>query len=191
MSLKRYALFPGCLISLRFPHIEYSAIKVLDKLGIGLSYLQGVTCCPEPVSMTMVNSRAWYAIAARNICLAEKEGLDIVTLCNGCNSTLFRVNEDLKADDKLRVEVNDYLSAIGKHFEGKINVKSILRVLYQDVRPNEIKKYISKPLEGLSVAVHPGCHIFDELKAYGFEKDSRPLKELISGLRCRRVFLPN
>jgi len=180
--MKKYALFPGCLISSRLPHLESITLKVLEKLGIKVELLENVTCCPEMVSAKMVNVKAWYTIAARNICLAEEKGLDMLTLCNGCNATLFRVNEDLKRDAKLRLEVNRILKEVGRKFEGKISVKSLLRVLYQDVGQNEIKKYVRKPLHGFKVAVHYGCHIFDEIAHYDDIKKPKSLKDLVTAL---------
>lgn len=179
---KEYALFPGCVISLRFPQFESSTINVLSRLGIELNQLEDVTCCPEPTSMRMLNSLAWYTIAARNICLAEEKGLDILTICNGCNATLFRVNEDLKMNSKLRMTVNEKLKEIGKEFTGKIDVKSLLRVLYKDIGPAKIKENVKKTFHNIKVAVHYGCHIFDEIRMYDDAKNPKSLKDLVQAL---------
>ncbi|MFQ6075156.1 MAG: CoB--CoM heterodisulfide reductase iron-sulfur subunit B family protein [Candidatus Bathyarchaeia archaeon] len=189
--MKEYTLFSGCMTSSRFPQFESSTIKVLKRLDIMLRPLRNWTCCPEPVSMQMLNPKAWYAIAARNICLAEKEGVDMVTLCSGCNATLFRANKGLKADHELRAEVNGYLEAVGKKFEGKTAVKSILRILYQDVGPEEIKKHVKTPLHSIKVAVHYGCHIFDELKEYDDVKKPKSLKDLVKALGAKVVDYPS
>lgn len=189
--MKKYALFSGCMISLRFPQFESSTVKVLKRFDIELRPLRNWTCCPEPVSMRILNPKAWYAIAARNICLAEKEGLDMVTLCSGCNTTLFRANKDLKADPELRAEVNEYLKDVGKRFEGDISVKSVLRILYQDVGPEEIKKLVKTSLNGIKVAVHYGCHIFDELKEYDDVRNPKSLEALVKALGASVVDYPS
>jgi len=180
--MKAYTLFPGCLISLRFPQFEVATIKVLKKLGVELKQLEDITCCPEPLSMQMLNLKSWYTIAARNICAAERVGNDLLTLCNGCNTTLFRVNKDLKINKELRDVVNKILKEVGKKFEGKIEVKSILRVLYEDIEPDLIRKHVESPLHGIKVAVHYGCHIFDELKEYDDIKNPKSLKHIITAL---------
>lgn len=189
--MKEYILFPGCLISFRFPHFESSAIKVLNRLNMELRQLDDVTCCPEPISMRILNLEAWYSIAARNICLAEQKSLDVLTLCNGCNQTLHRVNEDLKRDERLRMEVNEKLKEIGRRFEGKITVKSMLRVLYQDLGPNKIMNCLRRDLEGIKVAIHYGCHIFDELEAYDDPKNPKSLKVLVKALGADVVSYPS
>lgn len=189
--MRSYALFPGCFISARFPHFESSTLKVLKELGFELKRLKGVTCCPEPVSMHMLNLKAWYTVAARNICLAEEAGLDILTFCNGCNATLFRVNQDLKAAEGLRREVNENLKRVGKKFEGKIAVKSILRVLFEEAGQSVIKVHVKNPLHNIKVAVHYGCHIFDEIKDFDDPKNPKSLKELVRVLGADVVSYPS
>lgn len=186
-----YALFPGCLISLRFSQFESSTINVLKKLGIKLKLLENVTCCPEPISMQTLNMLAWYTIAARNICLAEQMGYDIITICNGCNATLFRVNEDLKMNSKLRMKVNKNLHEVGKKFEGRIAVKSILRVLYEDVGLDRIKGKVKNPLANINVAVHYGCHIFDEVQNFDNATNPKSLINLVKVLGAKVVSYPS
>lgn len=192
--MREYALFSGCLVYYRLPQFESAAIKVLERFKIKLKSLEDVSCCPEPLSMQVLNPKAWYTIAARNICLAEKEGLDLITLCNGCNATLFRVNEDLKTNDELRMKINEYLKKIGKKFEGTITVKSILRVLYEDVGLEEIKGHIKKNAQNaqnVKAAVHYGCHIFDEIKHYDNPKNPVSLKNLVKAVGANVVSYPS
>lgn len=141
--------------------------------------------------MRILNLEAWYTIAARNICLAEERELDMLTICNGCNGTLFRVNEDLKMDSKLRMKINENLKEIGKKIKGIISVRSILRVLYEDVGLDKIKKNVKRPLNDIRVAVHYGCHIFDELKYYDDVKNPRSLKELVKVLGAEVISTPS
>lgn len=180
--MKEYALFVGCMISSRFPQFEAATIKAFKKFKINLRQMKDWTCCPEPISMQILSLKSWYAIAARNICLAENEGLDILTLCNGCNMTLFRANKDLRSDDRLRAEINEYLKTFGKEFKGKITVKSMLSVLYKDVGLKKIHELVQNPLYGIKAAVHYGCHIFDELKEYDNANDPTSLKNLVKAL---------
>lgn len=189
--IKKYAFFPGCTIPARFPQFEASSLKVLEALGISLERMSGFTCCPEPLSMQMLNKDMWYSVAARNISLAESKGLDILTLCNGCNETLFEANKDLKADERLRRNINRNLKEIGKSFKGKIAVKSILRVLYEDIGADEIGKHVKVSLKGAKIAVHYGCHIFPELEDFDDAKDPRSLKELVSALGAEVVSYPS
>jgi heterodisulfide reductase subunit B len=185
--MRKYAFFPGCMIPSRFPQFEASSLKVLEKLGIELERIQGWTCCPEPLSMQTVSKETWYAVAARNISLAEERHLDILTICNGCNETMFEVNKELKQDDNLRRKINYQLKKIGRTFKGEVSVKSILRVLSEDVGLNEIRNHVKIPLNNVKVAVHYGCHIFPELEDFDDMKKPQSLQKIVGALGAEVV----
>jgi heterodisulfide reductase subunit B len=175
------------MIPARFPQFEASTLKVLDALNVSLDRMSGCTCCPEPLSMQTLNKDMWYSVAARNISIAESKGLDILTVCNGCNETLFEANKDLKADRKLRLRINQNLKEIGKSFEGNVAVKSFLRVLYEDIGLDAVKKHVKVPLNDAKIAVHYGCHIFPELEDFDDAQDPHSLKDLVRALGANAV----
>src|SRR5271157_39066 len=152
-----YKLFPGCTIQNRIPFLESTSRKVFDKLGVQLSGA-AFSCCPEPVGFQAVDTNAWLAMGANNLCLAEAEGIDIMSLCNGCTQTLKAVNHQLIKHPAKKEEVNAALAKIGKNFQGSCKVKHFVEVLIDDVGIDAIKAAVTKPLEGLNVATHTGCH---------------------------------
>ena len=150
-----YSLFPGCVIGNRIPFIEASARKVFDKLGIKTSDAP-YACCPDPVGFNSTDHLSWLAMAARNLTIAEEDGKNIVSLCNGCFQTLKLVNEELQHDDHEKEKINKLLKNIGKEFQGTIDVKHFVEILHDSIE--KIKENITKSLEGLKVACHAGCH---------------------------------
>lgn len=155
--MKEYAMFLGCLIPARLPHIEAISIKVLNKLGIMTKDIIDASCCPDPVLMKSLDFNNWLAIAARNLSLAEETGSDVLTLCSGCFSTLSKANHLLKDNVKLK-EVNDLLSEINRCFSGKISVKHVVEIIH-DIGKETIKQQVKIPFKHLKVASHPGCHL--------------------------------
>jgi heterodisulfide reductase subunit B len=151
-----YKLFPGCTISNRIPFIEASSRKVFDKLGIKTSDA-AFACCPDPVGFNSVDHTSWLAMGARNLTLAEAEGKDIVSLCNGCFQTLKLVNVELNNNEHEKEKINKILKGVGKEFQGSINVKHFVEVLH-DYGPEKIKEFITHDFSGLKVACHTGCH---------------------------------
>lgn len=149
-----YALFLGCNIPNRLPHLELAARKVLPKLDVNLVDIKEFGCCPEPIGIQELSQDAWMAMAAINLCLAEEKGLDIVALCNGCFETLRTVNTELQHNDGHKTKVNAALSKIGKEYKGTQKVKHVLEVLYNDVGLEKIKASVQKELKGIRVAVH-------------------------------------
>ncbi|MCK4286534.1 MAG: CoB--CoM heterodisulfide reductase subunit B [Candidatus Lokiarchaeota archaeon] len=150
-----YKMFQGCVIGNRIPFIEASARKVFDKLGINTSDA-AFACCPDPVGFNGTDHESWVAMAARNLTLAEQDGKDVISLCNGCFQTLKLVNEELKHDDHEKEKVNKVLKGIGREFKGSINVKHFVEVLHEYT--DKIKELVTKDLSGLKVACHTGCH---------------------------------
>ena len=169
-----YAIFTGCMIPIRLPHMEYAARKLLDLLGVELQEMPDATCCGDPISFQSLERDAWLAVAARNLCIAEEMGKDILTLCSGCYETLKTTNVKLKEDGALRHKVNEVLSQLGKEFKGTINVKNLLEVL-EDIGADKIRDSVVKPLKGLRVATHVGCHLVRPSDILEFDDPMRPV----------------
>ncbi|MHA1149766.1 MAG: CoB--CoM heterodisulfide reductase iron-sulfur subunit B family protein [Promethearchaeota archaeon] len=150
-----FKMFQGCTIGNRIPFIEASARKVFDKLGIKTSEA-AFACCPDPVGFNAVDHDSWLAMGARNLTLAEDEGKDIISLCNGCFQTLKLVNKELAHDEHEKEKINKLLSAVGREFKGTIDVKHFVEVLHE--YKSKIAENTVNELNGLKVACHTGCH---------------------------------
>ncbi len=169
--MKELSLFLGCLIPNRYPGIEKATKLVLDKLEIKWSELKEASCCPAPGVFRSFDNITWLAIASRNLALAEEKNNDLLTICNGCFSSLMDANNILKNDTALRNEVNAHLKKIGKEYLGSIEVRHIIEFLYKDIGAEKLNRFIEKPLE-LRAAVHYGCHLLKptkDRKLGGFE----------------------
>ncbi len=154
----KYALFLGCAIPIKYPGFEAATRLVCERLAIELVDLP-FSCCPPPTSMKLVHYDSWLALAARNLCLAEEAGLDLLTLCSGCVNTLKEANHVLKQSDSKRRKVNKILDEHKHHFRGTIQVTHILDVLYQDTVVEKIVKETVRDIP-LRVGCHYGCHYF-------------------------------
>ncbi len=153
-----YALFLGCLIPVRVPNMEAAARKVLPEFGVELRDMEGAGCCPDPIGLKSIDFKTWLALAARNLCIAEEMGLDMLVLCSGCASTLKKANSILKKNGGLRSEVNQVLSDVGKEYKGEIEIKHVMQVLYSDIGLKGISDAAEKKLR-LKIAPHYGCHV--------------------------------
>lgn len=153
--MTEYTMFEGCTIGNRIPFIEAASKKVFEKVGIETSQAP-FSCCPDPTGMKSFDNDAWLTLGARNLTLAETEGKDILSLCNGCTNTLRGVQYQLKHDSAKMEKVNQELAKIGKNYKGSIDIKHFVDVLSDNI--DKVKEAISKPLTGLKVAVHTGCH---------------------------------
>lgn len=186
MAQLKYALFLGCTIPYREGSYEISARKVFDKLGVELAEMPDANCCGLPVDPA--NHEMMLALSARNLCLAEQQNLNILTLCTGCATTMRKTNRTLKTDKKRKEEINRILSQIGLEFKGTIEVKHMVQVLKEDVGYEKIKESVKTPLTSLTVAEHSGCHLLRPAEYSGWDnpEDPQTLKDLIklTGAKC-------
>jgi heterodisulfide reductase subunit B len=182
----KYLIFLGCAIPYRVSSFEISSRKVLDRLGVELVEMPEFNCCGLPLDP--VSHETMLIMAAKNLALAERQGLNILTLCPGCAGTLKKVNKILKADKALREEINTHLKEVNLEFKGTIEAKHLLQLLKEDVGIEKIKNSVVKPLTNLKVAEHNGCHILRPKEFIGFDdpEDPQTLKMLIeaTGATC-------
>lgn len=150
-------LFTGCVIPNRLPFLEKSARLVFKDLGI--QFIDApFSCCPDPVGVAAISEETWLTLGARNLALGEKDNQPIVSLCNGCSETLIGVKHALSHDNKSLAKVNDRLKSKGYNYKGDAVVKHFIQNLIEDVGLEKIKKNVKRPLKGLKVATHTGCH---------------------------------
>ena len=146
------------MIPAKYPGFESATRAVAEKLDVELLDLP-FTCCPAPSLIKLVHYHSWVTLAARNLCVAEEEGVDILSLCNGCTNTLKEANQVLQEDAGLRKKVNKILAPHGKEFKGEIRVKPLLDVLCEDVGMEAITAQVREQLP-FRVGRHYGCHFF-------------------------------
>jgi len=183
-----YALFLGCVIPNRYPGIEAAMRKIAPSLGITLYEMEGASCCPAPGVTRSFDPQTWLTLAARNICIAEALGKNMLTMCNGCYASLKEANIILKNDSAKREAVNKVLSEVGRSFRGSIDVKHIVEVLCNEVGLEKIKSIPKRQLN-LKAAVHYGCHILKPSELRGWKSHERPtfLDELVTALGLESV----
>jgi len=184
----KYALFLGCVAPLRYPGIEKATRDVFKALNVELVELEGAGCCPAPGVIRSFDQNTWLALGARNLALAEKQGVDIMTICNGCFGSLFEANHVLQHHpDKLK-EVNQILGKVGMHYNASIKVRHFAEVLYNDIGMEKIKGAVKNPLS-YNVAVHYGCHFIKPSRIKHLDDPERPkiLDELVEVTGAKSV----
>ncbi|MHA1212265.1 MAG: heterodisulfide reductase-related iron-sulfur binding cluster [Candidatus Heimdallarchaeota archaeon] len=160
------ALFLGCLIPYRILDYERSVRNILRKMEIAICDLP-FACCGSIMTESQSDD-LWLVSAAYNLALAEEHGItQIIALCGGCTGNLRRVNIRLKEDSELLERVNEYLSAIGKKYSGKIIVTHLTEFLLQTDMMNRIKSLIdfkqAAKLTELTTGVQVPCQVIRPL----------------------------
>jgi len=174
-------LFLGCTVPVRNLNYEVAARLTAEKLGITFKDLEAFGCCGFPLKS--LNTRDTLVIAARNLALAEREGLEICALCNACAGTLSEAAHVLDHHPELKEEVNRRLKSVGLKYEGPVRVRHYMRLLWEEIGLDAIRAAVTRPLSDVALAPHYGCHYLkpSELNV-GFDSPDVPrtLSELIS-----------
>jgi len=151
----KYALFLGCKIPSKLPEYELSARAVLARLGVTLVDLD-FDCCGYPARN--YSHEAFVATAIRNLALAERAGLDVLTLCTCCQGTLRHAIRFFGEDAGLRARVAQSLAAEGLAWSGRTRVEHLLPLLSRTIGVGKLAAAVRVPRTGLRVAAQYGCH---------------------------------
>jgi heterodisulfide reductase subunit B len=170
--MMEFALFLGCTIPARLNQYESSSRAVLEKLGVGLVDIREFNCCGYP--LRNIEFKVFLLSSARNLALAEKKNLNVMTLCKCCYGSLKKADYLMKENDSLRKEVNHTLEREGLRYEGGIEIKHLLSVLHKEVGLGLIKEKIEKTFKGLKIATHYGCHALRPSQVVGFDDPVAP-----------------
>jgi len=155
----KLAPFLGCMIPIKYPQMEAAFRRSMPRLGVELVDLEGFTCCPDPIYFKAKDALGWLTIAARNLTIAEEAGIDLVTLCSGCTATLKEAKFLLDEDPALRNRVNERLARIGREYKGTARVEHAVVIIRDEIGMDAVKRSVTRPLSGMSVAIHYGCHL--------------------------------
>jgi len=183
MTPLRFAYYPGCAAEATAREADRSARAIAPLLGLELVHFDRMSCCGAGV-LHEEEPELSVALNARNLAIAEREGLDLLTICNTCLMTMLKVQRDLAADPALKKRVNASLAKFGLSYEGRVKVRHLLWVLLEDVGVEKIATRVVRPLKDLKVAPFYGCHILRPEEVMGFEDGRNPtsLERLIEAL---------
>jgi heterodisulfide reductase subunit B2 len=170
--MMEFALFLGCTIPARLNQYESSSRAVLERLGVGLVDIREFNCCGYP--LRNMGFKIFLLSSARNLALAEKKNLNVMTLCKCCYGSLKKADYLMKENASLKKEVNGTLEKEGLKYEGRIEIKHLLSVLHKDIGIEAIKGKMATTFKGLKIATHYGCHALRPSQVVGFDNPVAP-----------------
>lgn len=170
--MMKFALFLGCTIPARLEQYESASRAVLGKLGVELVDIKAFNCCGYP--LRNVDFKAFALASARNLALAESEGLDVLALCQCCYGSLKKADHLIKENGELKDELNEALKRDGLRYSGEIEVLHLLQVLSKEIGIDAIREKVEIPFEGLKIATHYGCHLLRPSKVVQFDDPIAP-----------------
>jgi heterodisulfide reductase subunit B len=194
--MMRYLYYPGCSLRGTGKAYEESLLAVFKALDVELVELDDWNCCGATAYMS-IDEVSSFALAGRNLALAEEKNLDLIAPCSACFLVLNKAQRYIKEYPKVAQMLEHGFKAAGLTYKGTVRVRHPLDVLINDVGIRTIQTRVKKPLTGLKVAPYYGCQIvrpyatFDQmyypvtmdklLRAVGAEVVDYPLKTRCCG----------
>jgi heterodisulfide reductase subunit B len=169
----KFATFIGCNIPARVSQYADATEAVFKKLDVELIEFAEFNCCGYPARN--IDRRAFVLSAAKNLAVAEAAGLEIMAMCKCCYGSLKKAADVLNRDRDLKADINAILAKEKLHYEGRVKIHHLLKVLHRDVGLKNLKSLISKSYSGLQIAVSYGCHALRPSKLTDFDDPVSPL----------------
>lgn len=154
----KMGFFVGCNTAFNRPDLEQAVRFAFPAMGVELDDLEGQSCCPSWGTMPSIDLVGWCAVSARNLSLAEEKNIDLVTVCGSCYGSLAETRHKMLADLKLKARVNEILKDAGREFRGTSKIRQAVHFLHNVIGVEKVRESIKYKLDGLTIAVQPGCH---------------------------------
>jgi len=148
----KYAYYPGCSVETSARMYEASLRRILALLDVELEEIEDWNCCGATSAHTMDPAVA-TGLAARNLGLAERTGLDIVTPCASCFFRL-RAAEEAMRDPAMAERVNAVLPA---PYDGSLRILNVVEMLERALAARGDPPPIRRRLPGLRPVCYYGC----------------------------------
>lgn len=184
----KLAYYPGCVAQESGKELDLATRWVAKRVGIELVDFPNFSCCGSGFA-DEANRTLNVAMNARNLAIAERAGLDLLTVCSTCTGMLSLANVELQRPE-MRARVDGALRQIGVQYQGGTKVKHLLQVLVDEVGVERIRSQVRRPLTGLKVGAFYGCHLLRPTKELRSESAEEPqsFETLIAALGATPVY---
>ena len=188
--MKHYSYFPGCSSSdggaEAYGRSSQAVAKALD---LELIELDDWNCCGS-TPYGSIDDLVSISVAARNLALAEKRGLDLVTPCSACYVVLSKANSAIKEYPHVKAGVDEALAAGGLEYNGTVRVRHLFEVVVNEAGDDQISAKVEKKLAGLKVAPYYGCQLVRPGHDFDDPEDPQSLDKLIECLGATATPFP-
>ena len=186
----KYAYYPGCSLECSSVAYDISVRKVAEVLGIDLREIDDWNCCGATEFFSQDELVA-CSVVARNLALVDPQIDQVVVPCAACYLNLKKTDTLMAEDAEIGGKINEALSAGNLHYQGgRVRVRHMLEVIYDDVGEAAIRAKVKRPLTGLKVAPYYGCQVVRPRDAFDDTEHPVKLDELFTWLGAEVVDYP-
>jgi len=185
----KYAYYPGCSLEASAKGYDESTRFVFNALDLELEDIEDWNCCGATYYMSTKETIS-LVISARNLALAEKQGLDIVAPCSSCYTILYKTNDILKNNPVMKAKVNQALRKDGLSYNLTTNVRHPLEVLVNDIGIEAIASKAQYQLSGMKIAHYYGCQIVRPDRGLDDKENPVMMDLLFEALGAENIYFP-
>ena len=170
---------------------ELSLRAALPRLGVEVADLDSFSCCGSPIAS--VDRSAANYLALRNIALGERSGSGTLLVpCNGCYLNLVDAYHHWRSDEEPRADVDQSLKKEGLSLKGTCELMHVIDFLHDRIGLEAIRRAVTRPLPGLRLLSHTGCHLLrpSSLLSVDDPEDPKKLDALIRTLGAETLTYP-
>lgn len=161
--------------------------------GYFCTELDDWNCCGA-TSYVSIDETDAFALAARNLALAELQAADgtvnLIAPCSACFLVLLKTERYLEDYPDVSKKINATLDRAGLHYHGRVDVRHPLDVFVNDYGLENISKRVKQPLKGLKVACYYGCQVVRPFKTFDHSHYPETMDRLVKALGAEPVDWP-
>ena len=177
--------YPGCALHGSSNDYERSVRACLELLGVRLRELDDWICCGATAAHSL-NHKLAVALPARNLALAERDGLhEMLAPCPMCSMELIKASQLLSRDAGLRREMSEIVEL---DVTGSTQVINLIQV-FQQVGVEKLKELAVRQLDEFKPACYYGCLLTRPPEALRFDDCEQPrsMETLLAALGAQPV----
>jgi len=179
--------YPGCSLTGGSREYHESVVALAKAFDVELVQIPDWNCCGSTAAHNL-NKTLSLSLPARNLGLAEKNGLDeIVVPCAACYNRLTTTQNELNHDKKLREDIS---GVIGMPLGGNTEILNVIQFMQKYILPS-IPEKTKKPFS-FNVACYYGCLLVRPQKEVKFDRAEDPMSmdEIAAAAGARPVEWP-
>jgi heterodisulfide reductase subunit B len=153
----KISYYPGCALHGTALEYDESTRAMTGMLGVELRELPDWNCCGASSAHITDESLA-LSLVARNLAIAQKQGMDVVIPCAACYSRFKAGEKEAESEGK----------------KLKFRVLSLLELFVASELRDKIKEMKKRPLTGLKLVSYYGCLLVRPPKVTGAKNFENP-----------------
>ncbi|MCS7197091.1 MAG: CoB--CoM heterodisulfide reductase iron-sulfur subunit B family protein [Candidatus Bipolaricaulota bacterium] len=189
----KYLYYPGCSLKGTNRAYEESVLASFHALNIELEELEDWNCCGATAYMAVDEMKS-FALAARNLALAERQGQDgsptLIAPCSGCYLVLSKTQHYMEEYSEVSRTIDGALQAARLSYARTVHVRHPLDILVNEIGIPQISSKVQRPLRGLKVACYYGCQIVRPYAAFDDQVNPKTMDHLMRALGAETVDWP-